>query len=117
MTGLKARLSAAHPAVFTLFAGLAGFSAYFSMYAFRKPFSAATFDDVAGWSFLLDYKVALVIAQVAGYALSKLIGVKVVSEISPSQRGLAIVVLIGVAWLSLILFPSFQPPGMWPPCS
>lgn len=110
MTGLKARLSTAHPAVFTLFAGLAGFSAYFSMYAFRKPFSAATFDHVAGWTFLLDYKVALVIAQVAGYALSKLIGVKVVSEINPGQRGLAIVALIGVAWLSLIVFPLIPAP-------
>ncbi len=110
MTGLKAWLSRAHPAVFTLFAGLAGFSAYFSMYAFRKPFSAATFDHVAGWTFLLDYKVALVIAQVAGYALSKLIGVKVVSEISASRRGLAIVALIGMAWLSLIVFPLIPAP-------
>jgi len=105
MTGLKARLSNAHPAVFTLFAGLAGFSAYFSMYAFRKPFSAATFDNVEGWTFLLDYKVALVIAQVAGYALSKLIGVKVVSEIGSGRRGLAILALIGVAWLALLVFP------------
>ena len=110
MTGLKARLSTAHPAVFTLFAGLAGFSAYFSMYAFRKPFSAATFDHVAGWHFLLDYKVALVIAQVAGYALSKLIGVKVISEIGPGRRGLAILVLIGVAWLALIIFPLIPAP-------
>ena len=53
------------------------------MYAFRKPFTAATFDAVPGWHFALDYKIALVIAQAAGYAASKLIGVKVISEIEP----------------------------------
>ena len=45
------------------------------------PFSAATFSDVPGWSFALDYKIALVIAQVAGYALSKFIGIKVIDVI------------------------------------
>ena len=76
---LQQRLARANPIVFTAVAGLAGFCAYFSMYAFRKPFTAATFDAVAGWTFTLDYKIALVLAQVAGYALSKLIGIKVVS--------------------------------------
>ena len=73
-------LARAGPLVFTIVAGLAGFSAYFSMYiAFRKPFSAATYEAVPGWHFALDYKIALVLAQVAGYAISKLIGVKVIS--------------------------------------
>src|SRR5450631_485547 len=61
---LRRMLERSSPIVFTTVAGLAGFSAYFSMYAFRKPFSAATFADVPGWTFLLDYKIALVIAQV-----------------------------------------------------
>ena len=87
---LRRWLAKADPIVFTIVAGLAGFSAYFSMYAFRKPFTAATFDAVAGWHFALDYKIALVIAQAAGYALSKLIGVKVISEIGPARRGMAI---------------------------
>ncbi len=94
VTGL---LSRAGPAMFSAVAGLAGFCAYFSMYAFRKPFTAATFAVVPGWHFVLDYKIALVIAQAAGYALSKLIGVKVVSEIAPARRGAAILGLIGVA--------------------
>ena len=55
-------LARAGPLVFTIVAGLAGFSAYFSMYAFRKPFTAATFDVVPGWHFALDYKIAIVIA-------------------------------------------------------
>ncbi|MBS0333103.1 MAG: hypothetical protein JSS35_10075 [Proteobacteria bacterium] len=104
------RLGRAHPLVFTAVAGLAGFCAYFAMYAFRKPFTAATFDGVPGWSFALDYKIALVVAQVAGYALSKFIGVKVVSEIRPAQRPLAIVGLVGFSWLALIAFALLPAP-------
>ena len=100
----KRWLETAHPLAFSLFAGTAAFSTYFAMYAFRKPFTAATFEDVAGWDFSLDYKVALVIAQVLGYALSKVIGIKVISEMDHSRRGLAIVGLIGLSWLALIGF-------------
>lgn len=94
----------------TLFGGLAAFTAYFSMYAFRKPFTAGTYESVAGWTAALDFKVALVIAQVAGYALSKIIGVKIVSEMSPARRGLAILVLIGLSWLALLLFAVVPAP-------
>jgi len=107
---LRRFLARANPVVFTAVAGLAGFCAYFSMYAFRKPFSAATYDAVPGWHFLLDYKIALVLAQVAGYALSKLIGVKVISEIAPAQRGAAILGLIGVSWLALVAFALIPAP-------
>lgn len=101
---LRRMLERSTPIVFTTVAGLAGFSAYFSMYAFRKPFSAATFAVVPGWGFALDYKIALVIAQVAGYALSKLIGIKVISELDPAKRAPAIIVLILLSWVALVLF-------------
>ncbi|MCH3005812.1 hypothetical protein K3W96_14865, partial [Listeria monocytogenes] len=55
-------LGQAHPAVFTAVAGTAGFCAYFAMYAFRKPFTAATFELVPGWHWVLDYKIALIVA-------------------------------------------------------
>jgi len=110
MARFKDRLARAHPSVFVLFAGLAGFGAYFSMFAFRKPFSAATFDVVPGWTFALDYKVALVIAQVAGYALAKLIGVRVISEMRPERRGAAILGLIGSSWLALVAFALVPAP-------
>ena len=100
MKRMRSWLAQANPVVFVLFAGLAGFCAYFSMYAFRKPFTAATFDVVPGWDFALDYKIALVIAQVAGYALSKLIGVKVIAEMRAERRALAILLLIGASWLA-----------------
>lgn len=110
MDRLRLWLARAHPVTFVLFAGLAGFCAYFSMYAFRKPFTAATFDVVAGWDFALDYKVALVIAQVAGYALSKLAGVKLIAEMRPERRAIAILVLIGASWLALVLFAVVPAP-------
>jgi hypothetical protein len=104
MNRMRLWLTQANPVVFVLFAGLAGFCAYFSMYAFRKPFTAATFDAVPGWHLALDYKIALVIAQVAGYALSKLIGVKVIAEMRPERRAAAILILIGASWIALVLF-------------
>lgn len=107
---LRDALSRAHPIVFTVVAGLAGFLAYFAMYAFRKPFTAATFDAVPGWHLALDYKIALVVAQVAGYALSKFIGVKVISEIRPEQRAKAILGLIGLSWVALLGFALIPAP-------
>ncbi len=99
---LTRALSTAPSWVFALYGGLAAFAAYFSMYAYRKPFAAASYDAVAGWPFAGDFKVALVVAQVAGYALSKIIGIKVISEMKPEGRGLAILALIGGAELSLV---------------
>ncbi|MBS0374009.1 MAG: hypothetical protein JSR73_05485 [Proteobacteria bacterium] len=103
-------LARSNVVLLTTVAGLAGFSAYFSMYAFRKPFSAATFEHVAGWDFVLDYKIALVLVQVLGYALSKMIGVKVISELEPSRRATAIILLILAAWVALLLFAIVPPP-------
>ncbi len=109
-TRLNQVLSKANPVLFTGFAGLAGFAAYFSMFAFRKPFTVALFIAVPGWHFLLDYKIALVLAQVLGYAVSKMIGVKVIAEIMPRRRAAAILVLIFIAWLALILFAVIPAP-------
>lgn len=101
---LTQRLATAHPALFAIYGGLVAFCAYCSMYAFRKPFTAATYSDAAGWEGLIDFKIALVIAQVAGYALSKFIGVKIVSEMAATRRGLAIIGLVTASWLALVLF-------------
>ena len=107
---LQRGLARANPVVFSAVAGLAGFCAYFSMYAFRKPFTAATFTAVPGWTFALDYKIALVLAQAAGYALSKMIGVKVISELDPARRDGAILGLIGLSWLALVGFALIPAP-------
>ncbi|HEY0802175.1 MAG TPA: DUF5690 family protein [Steroidobacteraceae bacterium] len=103
-------LEKANPVLFTAFAGVAGFAAYFSMYAFRKPFSVAIFDSVPGWHFALDYKIALVLAQVLGYAVSKLVGVKLIAEVTPDKRAAAILILIFLSWLALLLFAVVPAP-------
>jgi hypothetical protein len=107
---LHQALEKANPILFAAFAGSAGFAAYFSMYAFRKPFSVAIFGSVPGWHFALDYKIALVLAQVLGYAVSKVIGVKFIAEVTPIKRAAAIVVLIFMSWLALLLFAVVPAP-------
>jgi hypothetical protein len=95
-------LAKAPAPVFALYGGTMAFGAYFAMYAFRKPFTVASFADVA--PFIVQYKIALVIVQVFGYALSKVAGIKVISEMPPERRAVAILVLIGGAELALLGF-------------
>ena len=101
---------AINPPLMLLLGGVAAFGAYFAMYAVRKPFAAATYADIGDWHFLLDYKSALVIAQVLGYALSKLIGVRVIAEFGRRGRGILILALIAAAWLALVLFALIPAP-------
>jgi hypothetical protein len=86
----------------------AAFSAYFCMYAFRKPFAAASFP---GEVFGIQLKIALVLSQVIGYALSKFVGIRVVSETSRARRAVTLVALIGMAELALIAFGLLPPAG------
>ena len=91
-----------------LWAVVAAFGTYFCMYAFRKPFTVSQFDDVTAWQW--HYKTVAVAAQVLGYGLSKVIGIKVVSEMPANRRGAAIVGLILLAELALILFGLIPAP-------
>lgn len=72
------------------------------MYAFRKPFTAATYDNL--FITRLHAKDVYVIAQLFGYTISKFVGIKVVSELKRQRRGLHIVALIMLAILTLLLF-------------
>ncbi|GAB2899325.1 DUF5690 family protein [Microbulbifer echini] len=87
-----------------LFSGIAAFSTYFCMYAFRKPFAAASYSDIPGWEFILDFKTALIISQLLGYTFSKVIGIKVVSELRPLQRGRLLLALVLASHLALVAF-------------
>ncbi len=95
-------LMRSNPVVFVLFCGAAAFITYCSMYAFRKPFTAATFEGLTLWG--MDYKIVLIITQVIGYTLSKFLGIKLVSELSASRRIKILFLLMGFAWASLLLF-------------
>jgi len=87
----------------------AAFSVYFCMYAFRKPFTAGTFDgqEVFG----LGLKTVLVLSQLSGYMLSKFIGVKIISEMPRSRRAVAMLALIGFAELALVGFAYLPTPA------
>ncbi len=97
-------LTTAPPWLFALYGGLSSFAVYFAMFGYRKPFTAAAYAQAADWPFAFDFKIALVIAQVAGYATAKFIGVKVISEMQAGRRAIAILALIMGAELSLLLF-------------
>jgi hypothetical protein len=124
-------LTRAHPAVFSAFAILAAFSTYFSMYAFRKPFAAGSYlgepkvlIDLSGFHLapegldpdevvfgaLVTYKTLAVMSQVFGYATSKFLGIKVISEMTPSKRAWMIAACMSVAWGSLALFALIPAP-------
>ncbi|MDN5204954.1 DUF5690 family protein [Fulvivirgaceae bacterium BMA10] len=95
-------LSERHSSFFTIYTILAAFGTYSCMYAFRKPFAVATFDQLEIWG--VSYKVLLIIAQIIGYALSKFVGIKVVSEMTGEKRAISILLLIGISGLALFLF-------------
>jgi MFS family permease len=105
-SALKRRLTA-DPALFTVVATVAAFGAYTAMYAFRKPFSAATFSgqEIGG----VSLKVLLVVAQLVGYTCSKFLGIKVVSEAGAGRRIALVAGLIGGAFLPLALLPWVPP--------
>lgn len=100
----RAVMAEAPPLLFGLFAGLMTFGTYFAMYAFRKPFAAAAFADVPPLPGGLGFKVALVIAQVVGYALAKFVGIRVVAETPAHRRIAGIALQIALAEAALIGF-------------
>jgi hypothetical protein len=96
----------------TVWAFLAAFGTYFSMYAFRKPFAAAAFEGLLYWG--LDYKTLLVISQLVGYLLSKFLGIKVISEMRPQGRLRLLIGLLAVAELALLGFALTPAPWNFP---
>lgn len=84
------------------------FLAYSSVYAYRKPFTVATFDDVK--YFGLSYQTLLIISQVIGYMLSKFYGIKFISELKQLGRWKTSFILVGTAWLALLFFALVPAP-------
>lgn len=92
---------------FTLYTSVSVFCLYTCIFAFRKTFTAATFEGMAFAG--VSYKVWLVIFQMVGYGLSKFVGIKVIAELRARSRSrgiLAMVAIACVAWLFFGLVPS-----------
>lgn len=94
--------------LFILWAGGAALLSYSLVYALRKPFTAAAFDGYE--VFGMDYKVIVTIVQLIGYALSKCIGIKLISELNHKNRLKFILGSIICAELSLVLFGLLPTP-------
>ena len=91
-----------------LYAAAIAFLTYASVYAYRKPFTVATFDGISFWG--VPYQTLLIISQGLGYMLSKFYGIKFISELKRLGRWKTSALLIGIAWLCLLFFALVPPP-------
>lgn len=94
--------------VITVLAAVVSFLAYSSIYAYRKPFTVATFEGISFWG--ISYQTLLIISQVIGYMLSKFYGIKFIAELKRLGRWKTSFLLVGVAWLSLLFFAIVPAP-------
>lgn len=94
--------------VFSLYAIFAAFCTYACMYAFRKTYTAAGFEGLEFWG--LELKTLLIISQIFGYTLSKFMGIKFVSEMTPERRAWSIIGLIMFSHAALLCFWLVPPP-------
>jgi hypothetical protein len=90
----------ANPLALAVWCMVAAFGTYACMYGFRKPFTAGLYVDAP---FAPGTKAWLVGAQVIGYTLSKIIGIRVISEMRPERRRVALLGLVAVAQMALVL--------------
>ncbi|KID55829.1 hypothetical protein JF50_15870 [Pseudoalteromonas luteoviolacea] len=93
---------------FCLYAIVTACSTYALMYGFRKPIAVGLYQDTAWLG--LSLKTLYLTAQILGYALSKFIGIKVISELQSHGRAKATLALVLFAWLALLGFAVFPAP-------
>lgn len=92
---------------FTLYVSVSAFCLYTCIFALRKTFGVATYENMSIWG--ADFKVWMVIFQVLGYMLSKFIGIKVVSELGAHSRTKGILLMVSIAalaWLCFAITPT-----------
>jgi hypothetical protein len=107
MQKLKAYLTA-HSWAFTLFTSLAAFFTYLLFYPFRRAYTAATYDELL--FFGIHYKILIITAQVLGFAVSKGLGIKYVSEMQPANRARNLIIIILLSWLCYLFFALVPAP-------
>lgn len=87
---------------FSLYTAVSAFCLYTCIFALRKTFGVATYENMSVWG--VDFKVWMVIFQVLGYMLSKFIGIKVVSELGAHARLKGILLMVSIASISWLFF-------------
>jgi hypothetical protein len=108
-------LETAPPGVLAAYAVCFSFATYFAMFAFRKPFAAASYEGASWFGGAVGLKSALVIGQVAGYGFAKFVGMKFISETRRRWRAPLLVALIVAAEAALLLFAVV--PSGWRPAA
>jgi cation transport ATPase len=96
------------PIALVIYISICAFIIYSCMYLFRKPYTVSLYENKH--YFGISYKVLLVITQVIGYMCSKFYGIKFISGLQHKKRAFTMVVLIAMAWLSLLLFAIIPAP-------
>jgi hypothetical protein len=91
-----------------LYAALVAFFTYASIFSYRKAFTVATFEGLSFWG--IKYQTLLVISQGAGYMFSKFYGISFIAELKRLGRWKTSAVLVGAAWLCLLLFALVPAP-------
>lgn len=107
-SAITRKLESANGFVFTVYAAVTGFCLYTSIYAFRKTFTAATFEDLAYLG--VSYKVWLITFQVVGYGLAKFVGIRVIAELEANARAKGILLMVIVATASWFFFAVVPAP-------
>ncbi|MET3882925.1 MFS family permease [Chitinophagaceae bacterium OAS944] len=85
-----------------LYTAAIAFLTYACIFAYRKAFTVATFEGQSFWG--IKYQTLLIISQGLGYMASKFYGIRFISELKRLGRWKTSAVLIGLAWLCLLLF-------------
>lgn len=96
-----------HPRAMVLWTIVATFGTYACMYGLRKPFTAAAFAGATQKSWFIT-------AQVLGYTLSKMLGIRLIAEASQPRRTRALLATLVLAEAMLLLFavaPKFLKAG------
>ena len=93
---------------FTAYASVTAFCLYTCVYAFRKTFTAGTFEELA--YFGISYKVWLITFQVVGYGLAKFAGIKIIAELEANARAIGILLMVSIAGVAWFFFAIVPPP-------
>ena len=92
----------------TLFASVTAFLTYLCFYPFRRAYTAATYEDLvfAG----VNFKILIITAQVLGFAVSKGLGIKYVSEMLPEKRSRNLLIMISLSLICYLFFGLISAP-------
>lgn len=91
-----------------VYAAVVAFLTYASVYAYRKPFTVATFEGLSFWG--VKYQVLLIISQGLGYMFSKFYGIRFIAELKRLGRWKTSAVLVSASWLCLLVFALVPAP-------